>query len=38
MLRRDTYYGISIGEMDELVEIIGRTRELIRQELGRDPD
>ncbi len=37
MLRRDTYYGISIGEMDQLVEIIGHTRELIREELGREP-
>lgn len=35
MLRRDTYYGISIGEMDQLILAFNEIRELIREELGR---
>ena len=35
MLRRNTYYSISVGEMDQLVLTIDEIRELIREELGR---
>ena len=35
MLRRATYYGISIGEMDELSLAFDEIRKLIREELGR---
>ncbi len=35
MLRRDTYYDIAIGEMEQLIVAFDEIRELIREELGQ---
>jgi hypothetical protein len=35
MLRRDTYYDIAVGEMEQLIVAFDEIRELIREELGQ---